>query len=84
MIKNKLYKDLKPLIYKLDRGRCHICGKRVSYHEAVLDHIIPYAISGRGNILSSDECWNLRLAHRTCNIKRQAAKIAGQLRLKEV
>ena len=75
------YLKIKAFIYKLDRGRCHLCGENVSYEDAVLDHIIPTAVSGRGAIESSDEYWNLRIAHRHCNIKRGAAKVAGQLRL---
>ena len=75
------YTALKAQIYGLDKGRCHICGKSVKYHKAVLDHIIPMAISGRGDVESSDEYWNLRLAHRGCNARRAAALIPGQLRL---
>jgi len=81
MNRNK-YKELKDLVFNLDRGICHICGKPVIYEEANLDHIIPTAISGRGVILSPDEYWNLRIAHRGCNWRRSNAKIAGQLRLK--
>ena len=74
---------LKKQVYALDNGKCHICGKRVKYNEAVLDHVIPKATSGRGDTKTSDEPENLRVAHRACNIRRGAAKIPGQLRLKE-
>lgn len=77
----KAYLELKDRIFALDRGLCHICGKCVFYKDAVLDHIIPSAISGRGDLESPDEYWNLRLAHRKCNWRRSNAKIAGQLRL---
>ena len=77
----KRYQKTKLLIYQLDAGRCHICRRKVKYTEAALDHIIPKASSGRGSSQSSDEYWNLRLAHKGCNSKRGAAKIAGQLRL---
>lgn len=77
----KEYKRLKALIYKLDKGKCHICGRKVSYKEAVLDHIVPKAVSGRGSVETSDEYWNLALAHRRCNLKRSNAKTPGQLRL---
>ena len=77
----KEYLKLKDKVYALDRGCCHICGRHISYEDATLDHIIPTAISGRGNIESPDEYWNLRLAHQQCNWRRSAAKIPGQLRL---
>ena len=75
------YLKMKAFIYKLDKGRCHLCGSSVEYKDAVLDLIIPKAISGRGSVECSDEYWNLRLAHNACNFARGAAKVAGQLRL---
>ena len=73
------YKRLKEFIYTLDNGRCHICKGQVSFEQAVLDHIIPHA-SGLPTE-APDEYWNLRLAHRSCNIRRSNGKIPGQLRL---
>jgi len=78
---SKRYKAIKTFVYKLDNGKCHICGGKVKYDDAVLDHIIPKAVSGRGDTETSDEYWNLSLAHRKCNIIRGAAKTPGQLRL---
>jgi len=72
------YKVVKPFIYTLDKGLCHICKKPVKFNEATLDHIIP--ISGTG-FKTTNAYWNLRLAHHYCNIKRCNGKIAGQLRL---
>ena len=81
LISKVRYLKIKAFIYELDKGKCHLCGGKVKYDDAVLDHIIPISISGRGDIESSDEYWNLRLAHNSCNRKRGAAKEAGQLRL---
>ena len=76
------YFKIKKYIYILDRGKCHLCKDKVKYKDAILDHIIPIACSGRGIIESSDEYWNLRLAHKSCNSRRGAARTGGQLRLK--
>jgi 5-methylcytosine-specific restriction endonuclease McrA len=78
----KKYRELKNFVYGLDGGKCHICKKPVDYTETVLDHIVPLARSGNGGELTSDEYWNLRIAHRKCNIVRSNAKTGGQLRLK--
>jgi 5-methylcytosine-specific restriction endonuclease McrA len=77
----KRYLEMKKLIYRLDNGVCHICKKKVSYEKAVLDHIIPKAANGRGQDKSSDEYWNLRIAHKSCNSSRTNGRIAGQIRL---
>ena len=77
----KHYEAIKTFVYKLDEGKCHICGGKVSYDDVALDHVIPKAVSGRGNTETSDEYWNLRLAHKNCNAARGAARTPGQLRL---
>ena len=73
--------EIKRQIYMMDKGVCHICGNAVSLADSQLDHIIPKAPSGRGNIETSHEYWNLRIAHKKCNVRRGAAKTGGQLRL---
>lgn len=77
----KRYQDLKQFIYKLDKGRCHICHTAISYGAAVLDHIIPVNISGREPFVTSDDYWNLRVAHKKCNSRRSNGKLPGQIRL---
>lgn len=77
IVKLYKYEVRKRLIYDLDRGKCHICKKRVPYSEAVLDHIIPRLCFSPFN----DNYWNLRIAHKACNYKRGPARIAGQIRL---
>lgn len=77
-ISPKRYNLLKSFVYALDHGVCHICSKPVSYKNATLDHVVPVSLSTSPDI---DNYWNLRLAHRSCNSKRQAGKSPGQLRL---
>jgi len=72
---------VRDLILKLDRGLCHICKRKVAIKDAVLDHIIPKSSYGLYGILTSDEYWNLRLAHKGCNSKRCNGRLPGQLRL---
>ncbi len=75
------YNKMKDYIYKLDGGLCHICGRAVSYSQAVLDHIVPHLAWQMCGVVASEEYWNLRLAHLGCNTRRSNARIAGQLRL---
>lgn len=60
-------------IYSRDKGRCHICRKKVprtavwpDQRCASLDHVIPITKGGR------DEATNVRLAHLGCNQRKQA------------
>jgi 5-methylcytosine-specific restriction endonuclease McrA len=62
-------------IYERDGWRCHICGKRVAKKDATLDHLTPIARGGDHTKL------NVRLAHRTCNVKRGVDRIPAQLLL---
>jgi len=89
-LSRKHYILLKEQVYRLDGGKCHICGKRVTYEEAHLDHVIPSgwgATTEERNALpisSSDSYWNIRISHQACNSRRgRGRKIPGQLRLKE-
>lgn len=49
------------IIYKRDKGICHICKKHVPYSEATRDHVVPVSHGG--------SYWpkNLKLAHEKCN-----------------
>ena len=51
-------------IYRRDRGRCHLCGKRVKRTEASMDHLIPISLGG------IHAPWNVSLAHLKCNLRR--------------
>lgn len=52
------------LIYVRDRGRCHICGKKVKQADASMDHLIPISLGG------IHAPWNVALAHLKCNLRR--------------
>jgi len=56
------------LLYKRDRGICHIC-LRPAGAEWVMDHVIPIAAGGR-------HMWhNVAVAHRECNQRKGARQI---------
>jgi len=52
------------VIYARDRGRCHLCGKKVRQADASMDHIIPISLGG----IHAPS--NVRLAHLKCNLRR--------------
>ena len=52
------------VVYRRDRGRCHVCGKKVGDADASLDHLLPLSRGG------AHAPWNVRLAHRQCNFRR--------------
>jgi len=68
-------------LYFIENGKCHICGKRVKFCDSIVEHIIPKVAISNWGIESSDDYWNLRIAHNICNIRRGAARIPGQFRL---
>ena len=56
------------LLYKRDKGRCHICGFPVSVKHASIDHVIPLSKLGK-------HTWsNVALSHVKCN-KKKGAKL---------
>ena len=61
----KLSAGLADKLYKLQRGRCACCGKRLgnNYH---LDHRMPLALGG------SNEDSNIQLLTAKCNLQKQA------------
>lgn len=77
----KRYLALKEIVYKLDRGLCHICHKKVKFHMAVLDHIIPETALVEEFSFDRNAYWNLRAAHKRCNCQRSNGRIVGQIRL---
>ena len=66
--------DLRNRLWKLQEGKCHLCGKimlRESYGPpnnhgllATFDHIVPRSMGG------SNRQSNIKLAHRKCNCER--------------
>jgi len=62
-------------LYERDGGRCHVCGKIVPRDKLELDHLIPLAKGG------PHLATNLRVAHRSCNARRNHGQIPAQLLL---
>lgn len=55
-------------IYQRDKGRCHICRRRVAKSQVEYDHVFPVSRGGE----HSER--NIAVSHRTCN-RRKHAKI---------
>ena len=61
-VKRKRYStEQRKLIYKNDNGRCQLCGRKIEFERATLDHVIPLS---QGGIDSLD---NIKLACESCN-----------------
>jgi hypothetical protein len=60
----------KLVLYARCEGRCQLghnaisCNRRIDYHDAVVDHVVPHSAGGK------TEIGNGRIAHRLCNISR--------------
>ncbi len=54
------------LISSASRLKCGICGKNMPKNDRSIDHIVPLAKGGSGEI------WNLRIVHIVCNARKQA------------
>ena len=62
-------------VFQRDRGRCHICGKKVDPKDWHLDHLVSLSRSGDHSYR------NVAVSHPECNLKKGADRIAAQLRL---
>jgi 5-methylcytosine-specific restriction endonuclease McrA len=62
-------------VYERDGGRCHVCGKKVPKAKFELDHLTPLAKGGEHTYE------NVRVAHRSCNARRNHGQIPAQLLL---
>jgi len=62
-----------PEIWDRDKGKCHLCGREPYLHELCFDHLIPVSYGGLG------VPWNLRVAHRSCNVRRGSGRTPAQL-----
>jgi len=61
---SRAYQTLKATVVGEYGYLCHLCGGEIEDGEFNLDHLVPRSRGG------SDEPWNLRPAHRACNVRR--------------
>lgn len=54
-------KEVREIVYNNAEGRCALCGKKITYKEMTLDHIIPIAMNGDDNVK------NLQCTCEACN-----------------
>ena len=59
-------------LFRRDKGRCHLCGRRVERWQATRDHLVPRSRGGKNGKL------NVRLAHLDCNQARGSAELAPE------
>lgn len=54
-------KEVRELIYNTAKGRCALCGRKITYDKMTLDHIVPLAMNG------ADDVSNLQCTCLPCN-----------------
>lgn len=59
--RKKFSRDVRKLIYNKADGKCALCGRKISYKDMTLDHVIPLALGG------ADEVENLQSCCAVCN-----------------
>ena len=50
------------MIYNTAKGRCVLCGRKITYDNMTLDHIVPLAMNG------ADDVSNLQCTCEACNL----------------
>lgn len=55
-------KEVRELIYNTAKGRCALCGRKITYDKMTLDHIVPLAMNG------ADDVSNLQCTCEACNL----------------
>ena len=53
--------EIRKLIYDTAKGRCALCGRKITYENMTLDHIVPLAMNG------ADDVSNLQCTCEACN-----------------
>ena len=43
-------KEVRELIYNTAKGRCALCGRKITYDKMTLDHIVPLAMNGADDV----------------------------------
>lgn len=54
-------KEVRELIYTNAQGKCVLCGRKITYKQMTLDHIVPLAMNGKDDVI------NLQCTCDTCN-----------------
>ena len=50
-------KEVRELIYDTAKGRCALCGRKITYDKMTLDHIVPLAMNGeRRQAIIMEDC----------------------------
>jgi hypothetical protein len=62
-------------VYKRDKGRCNICGRKVRKKDISIDHIVPLS-QGGAHCLT-----NVTLVHLQCNTRKRTRALPQQLYL---
>ena len=57
-------KEVRELIYNTAKGRCALCGRKITYDNMTLDHIVPLAMNG------ADDVSNLQCTCEACNLSK--------------
>lgn len=42
--------EIRELIYNIAKGRCALCGRKITYDNMTLDHIVPLAMNGADDV----------------------------------
>jgi len=70
------------VLFERDRGRCHLCGRKVLVRGLKrdplgpsIDHLVPIALGGEHSYA------NTALAHMRCNMAKHIRPMGEQLRL---
>lgn len=54
--------EVRELIYDTAKGKCALCGRKITYDKMTLDHIVPLAMNG------ADDVSNLQCTCEACNL----------------
>lgn len=65
----------KAYIFRRDKGRCHLCGKKVDPKDWHLDHLLALIKGGEHSYR------NVAVAHPSCNMRKGAGRLPSQTRM---
>jgi len=62
-------------IFRRDKGKCHLCGKKVDPKNWHLDHLLSLSMGGEHSYR------NVAVTHPRCNLRKGTGRLPSQLRL---